>query len=577
MAVVLDQFILSLSNSGLMSGEDIQALLDGLAPEDKPQSGEDLAKLLYRRGKLTRFQAEAVYRGKTKALILGDYVVEEEIGQGGMGQVYKARHRRMKRIVALKMLPPAVTTSPDAVQRFQREVEAAAKLIHPHIVTAFDAGESGGVHFLVMEYVEGQDLGCFVQKEGPLDIARAVDYTRQAAEGLEYAHGEGVVHRDIKPANLLLDKKGTVKILDMGLARLVSEPGANESTAAAGLTQSGQVMGTVDYMSPEQALDTRSAGKPADVYSLGCTLFYLLTGKAVYQGNTLVERILAHREQPIPSLRKARADVPRLLDTTFRKMVAKKPELRQRSMREVIEALAKCGESGRPGPISTRPTAAGSAAAETLELSKGTVEMGTAPGGSPTRLASATPTEAFPRSARPLHTPRRVAVPKRTEKQQSAWDKAVKAADRDYKRRHGIGWANKLRRWLKGTTSLLVMIATLVVLLGIVYYGVRVVWQNVSIQGQCRQQILEAIGPTVHKQGFEPVSSLSFTNASALRSVPDVLDFEASLIATTSVGRRPVGKLTGQLERSTGRMRVDIDRFNGADVRGLWCRVEPVP
>ena len=341
MAVILDQFVQSLVDSGLMSADEVQAFIDGLGPENRPDSSEDLARLLFQRKKLTKFQAQAIYQGKTKGLVVGSYVVLDKIGSGGMGHVYKARHKRMERVVALKVLPSAVTKSPEAVMRFQREVVAAARLDHPNIVAAFDADDADDVHFLVMEHVEGDDLHDVVRRRGTLSVGKALDYVTQAAKGLEYSHSQGIIHRDIKPSNLLLDRNGTVKILDMGLARIEQDLGS-DTTEAAALTQTGQVMGTVDYLPPEQSMDTHSADHRADIYSLGCTLFFLLTGQPVYQGNTLAQKIFAHREDPIPSLRKLRADVPEMLDAVFQKMVAKSVDHRHGSMREVLSDLRTC-------------------------------------------------------------------------------------------------------------------------------------------------------------------------------------------------------------------------------------------
>ncbi|MFH1264497.1 MAG: bifunctional serine/threonine-protein kinase/formylglycine-generating enzyme family protein, partial [Planctomycetota bacterium] len=305
---------------------------------------------LVRQKKLTKFQAQAIYQGKTKGLILVDYVVLDRIGQGGMGQVYRAEHRTMQRIVALKTLPSAATKSERAIQRFHREVRVAAKLVHPNIVTAYDAGESHGVHYLVMQYVAGSDLSSLVRTHGRLPVGTALGYVLQAARALEYAHSEKVIHRDIKPSNILLDEKGTVKVLDMGLARLNETVGALDPTAEETLTGTGQAMGTIDYMPPEQAENTKTVDERADVYSLGCTLFYLLTGRAVYGGDTTVTKLLAHREAAIPSLRADRPDVPEPLDAVFQRMVAKRPQDRYGSMTEVIAELQEC-TAPRPGQL----------------------------------------------------------------------------------------------------------------------------------------------------------------------------------------------------------------------------------
>ncbi len=329
------EFSKSLVDCGLIEENDLQTFLYGLVADKTCLSVEELARELIRAGKLTRFQAQAIYQGKTNGLVLGNYVVLDKLGQGGMGTVYKAHHRRMDRVVALKLLPRSAKRSPDLVKRFQQEVRAAAKLSHPNIVTSHDADEERGSYFLVMEYVEGRDLAKLVAADGVLTIEKAVDCIAQVARGLEYAHMQGVIHRDIKPSNLLLDKRGIVKILDMGLARTEQMFGSSDS----GLTQSGQVMGTVDYMAPEQAMDTKSADSRADIYSLGCTLWYLLVGRPVYSGGTTMQKILLHQKSDVPSICDERTDVPLDLDNIFRKMLAKAPEQRFQNMTEVIAAL----------------------------------------------------------------------------------------------------------------------------------------------------------------------------------------------------------------------------------------------
>jgi len=335
MDVSVEQFVKSLTNSGLMASEEAAALQDRHAAVD----GEEIASALVRQGKLTEYQARAICNGQTKHLTLGDYKILEKIGEGGMAQVFKARHRRLERLAAIKILPDSALNTPGAVDRFHQEVKTAARLTHPNIVITFDASEQDGVHYLVMEYVEGKDLATVLNDRGPLSVPQALDAVTQAARGLEYAHRRGIVHRDVKPSNLLLDKEGQVKILDMGLARMATEVAPLDATKAERLTTIGQVMGTFDYMSPEQAEDARNADRRSDVYSLGCTLFRLLTGSAPYSGDTMIQILLAHREAALPSLSAHCADAPERLDLILRKAIAKRPEDRFQSMSELIDNI----------------------------------------------------------------------------------------------------------------------------------------------------------------------------------------------------------------------------------------------
>jgi serine/threonine protein kinase len=352
-----DELLKNLADSGVFSQAEIDAAIDGVGPQ---ADGEHLLQALMNAGKLTPFQAAAVVQRQFDQLHIGKYQVLERLGAGGMGTVFKARHRSMKRIVAIKVLSPSVASSQQFVQRFQREVEAVARLSHPNVVMAFDADEAEVGHFLVMEFVNGRDLASEVQKRGHLAVPEAVDCILQAARGLDYAHGQGIIHRDIKPANLLHDVSGAVKIADLGLARFNNQLGqaTQEQTA---LTQAGSIMGTVDFMSPEQALGLTDIDHRCDVYSLGCTLHYLLLGRPPYQGQTYMAILLQHREGPIPSLSTARSDVPPGLDVVFRRMVAKRPQDRFAAMAEVITALqpfavASPPPAKAPDPVSFAQT-----------------------------------------------------------------------------------------------------------------------------------------------------------------------------------------------------------------------------
>jgi serine/threonine protein kinase len=328
----------------LLDGEQLREAAEVLSrryPEPRA-----LARELLQRGWLTAYQANQVLQDRGDNLLLGSYVLLERVGAGGMGTVFKARNWKLGRAVALKVIRKERMPGPQAVTRFHREIRAAAQLDHANIVRALDADEVAGTNLLVMEFVEGTDLAKLVKQHGPLPVDQAVSCVVQAARGLAHAHAVGMVHRDIKPGNLLLDRKGCVKILDLGLVRFEGlDEASGDETSPDGLTRSGYIVGTCDYMAPEQALNSRRADHRADIYSLGCTLWFVLTGRTPYRGETAMEKLLAHREQPIPSLRDSRPDAPPELAAVFRLMVAKAAEDRYQTMHEVIAALdGRCSE-----------------------------------------------------------------------------------------------------------------------------------------------------------------------------------------------------------------------------------------
>ena len=265
------------------------------------------------------------------------YRVIRLLGSGGMGQVFEAEHRLMRRRVALKIIKPQWLRNSEAVSRFRREVQGAAKLVHPHVVTAFDAEQAGDIHFLAMEFVDGMNLAELVRRQGPLPAIVACECIRQAALGLQHAHEQGMVHRDIKPANLMRSSEArlSVKILDFGLAQF-----ASESDDGGSGTEPGMLLGSPDFMAPEQAADPRGADVRSDIYSLGCSLYFLLTGELPHPGcGSHVARALAHREREPELLSKFRADVPIALQGVLNRMIAKRPADRFQTPAEVAVAL----------------------------------------------------------------------------------------------------------------------------------------------------------------------------------------------------------------------------------------------
>jgi serine/threonine protein kinase/WD40 repeat protein len=351
-------FLDQLRASALLDGAQL-AELSG-CPEARDPAPTPLARVVFQRGWLTRFQLNTIAAGRGKDLIVGPYVVLDRLGEGGMGMVYKARHQHMKRVVALKVIRKERLASADSVRRFYQEVQMAAALSHPNIVLAYDAGQVGNTHYFAMEYVEGVDLSRLVKDQGRLPVPQACDYIRQAALGLQHAHEKGMVHRDIKPANLLVSRapapaatdiaagrsagKGprgdVVKILDMGLARL-------EGAGDTGMTKTGAVMGTPDYLAPEQAMNSRAADIRADLYSLGCTFYFLLTAKPPFLGAELTEVLLKHQmEKPAP-LAKRGIEAPAGVQAVLDRLMAKDPDDRYQTPAGLVADLSPFCREGK--------------------------------------------------------------------------------------------------------------------------------------------------------------------------------------------------------------------------------------
>ena len=345
-SVSVDEFLGRLAAAGVVPQTEVDALLAELSEAERPADGEALAQWLVEAGRLTAFQAETLLANRAPGLRVDGYLLTELVGRGGMGDVYRAVHRRMGRTVAVKMLSHRVTAEPTAIERFHREVEAAGRLTHSNVVHAYDAGQVGEDHYLVLEYVDGPNLSDWLRDRGPLPVDQAVDFVMQAARGLAYAHGQGVVHRDVKPANLLVSQNGQVKILDLGIAYVVGTDG---------LTRTGEVVGTVETMAPEQIDEAGRIDGRTDVYGLGCTLYLLLTGRSMFPRTSAIHVLRAHVKDPIPSVADTRPDVPAELDAVYRKMVAKRPKDRYATMDQVVDALAAVPSVGDAPPVLADP------------------------------------------------------------------------------------------------------------------------------------------------------------------------------------------------------------------------------
>jgi serine/threonine protein kinase len=334
----VDTFLDLVRRSGLVEKDPLDAALADLTRKTGQPALTDsdrVANHLVESGLITRWQAERLLEGRYRGFFLGKYKLLDHLGTGGMSMVYLAEHILMQRRVAIKVLPASRVDDTSYLARFHREAQAAAALDHRNIVRAYDVDNAGKIHYLVMEYVEGRDLQQTVKQDGPLEPAVAAEYIRQAAEGLAHAHHAGLIHRDIKPANLLVDPKNVVKVLDLGLARF-----ADEERASLTVAYDENVLGTADYLAPEQALNSHGVDARADIYSLGCALYYLLTGHPPFPEGTLPQRLMAHQKTPPPDISQERPEVPSDLVAICDKMMAKKPAQRYQTAQEVADTLA---------------------------------------------------------------------------------------------------------------------------------------------------------------------------------------------------------------------------------------------
>jgi serine/threonine protein kinase len=330
----VDTFFKSVLRSGLLDRAELQAAIIDVPPDHR-EDPHAIAEHLIKRGKLSRFQANKLLKGTAKGLILGNYQILAPLGKGGMGTVYMARDQRSGQLVALKVLPPQRARAEErTLVRFQREMELCKRVRHPHIALTYETGQYKGVYFIAMEYIPGKSLYRVIAEEGPMNPPRVAHLALEVAAGLEHAHQQGLIHRDLKPSNIMVTPHNHAKILDLGLALVAGETG--EAMIVGG---QGYIVGSMDYISPEQTMDASKVDPRADIYGLGCTLYFALAGQPPFPGGTSSEKIHKHRNDLPPPLFQLRPDVPMDFADMIHRMMAKDPTLRLPSGRAVVEAF----------------------------------------------------------------------------------------------------------------------------------------------------------------------------------------------------------------------------------------------
>jgi serine/threonine protein kinase len=329
----VEAFLKDVLRSGLLEREALQAALKGV-PREQRADPEALADHLVRGGHLSRFQARRLLKGRFRGLILGPYQILAPIGRGGTGTVFLARDTRSSELVALKLLPRSSAEKRQRA-RFRREMLLSRRVAHPHIATTYSSGKIDGVYYIAMEYIPGKSLQRLVQEEGPIDVPRAARLMREVASGLAHAHDRGMIHRDLKPSNIMVTPHDHAKVLDLGLALVEGEDVADYRV----LGGKGYIVGTMDYIAPEQTANSAAVDRRADIYSLGCTLYYAITGRPPFPGGTSKEKIQRQRREEPESLLDLKPTLPVEFVVLIRRMMAKDPNDRPSTAADVLRNL----------------------------------------------------------------------------------------------------------------------------------------------------------------------------------------------------------------------------------------------
>lgn len=358
-----ENFLKTILKSGIIGRDELQDVVRDV-PREERRDAESLADFLVRKGTLTRFQASKLLRGMSVGLVLGPYQVLAPLGKGGMGTVYLARDSRSHLMVALKVLPPKRAREEERIlARFRREMEMCQRVSHPHLAWAYEVGLSRGVHYIALEYIPGKSLFRLVQSEGPLSVPRTARLFAEVCSALEHAHSQGLIHRDLKPSNIMITPHDHAKVLDLGLALVQGEAPADREVVGG----VGYVVGTMDYIAPEQAENASAVDPTCDIYSLGCSLYFALTGQPPFPGGTPIEKIQKHKNADPPPIPQLNPGVAPAFIGIVRKMMAKQPAQRYSTATEVREKLLSWASEDFSLPLDEKTDQEYQAAVEELE------------------------------------------------------------------------------------------------------------------------------------------------------------------------------------------------------------------